>query len=174
MNNELHAFLHLLCKTFLAPGPWNYSSVFPDNVDHRCFIIVYLTKMVWSESFSLFWLFLEQEEAEYTHFYERKVIFISTHKLKGWIEIGSFSTCTKRILEVKNFLSTLFSLHCCWKSGFWKKRSPYLYCSNYYDRIAWIFAFIKVSYCFLRFQGKKKPHHLHIFGAPKTSSSLND
>ena len=49
---------------------------------------------------------------------------------------------------------------------FLEKRSPYLYCSNYYDRIAWIFAFIKVSYCFLRFQGKKKPHHLHIFGAP--------
>ena len=94
MNNELHAFLHLLCKTFLAPGPWNYSPVFPDNVDHRCFIIVYLTKMVWSESFSLFWLFLESEEAEYTHFYERKVIFILTHKLKGWIEIGSFSTYT--------------------------------------------------------------------------------
>ena len=115
----------------------------PNNVDHRCFIIVYLTKMAWSESFSLFWLFLEQEEAEYTHFYERKVIFISTHKLKGWIEIGSFSTCTKRILEEKNFLSTLFSLHCCWKSGFWKKRSPYLYCSNYHDRIAWIFAFCK-------------------------------
>ena len=41
-------------KTFLAPGPWNYSTVFPENVDHHCFIIVYLTKMVWSESFSLF------------------------------------------------------------------------------------------------------------------------
>ena len=141
-------------------------SSFPDNVDHRCFIIVYLTKMVWSESFSLFWLFLEQEEAEYTHFYERKVIFILTHKLKGWIEIGSFSTCTKRILEVKNFLSTLFSLHCCWKSGFWKKRSPYLYCSNYHDRIAWIFAFCKGIILFSKVSRQKETPPLAYFWSP--------
>ena len=173
MNNELQFCIYYVKPSWLLDH--EIILLFsPDNVDHSCFIIVYLTKMVWSESFSLFWLFLEQEEAEYTHFYERKVIFISTHKLKGWIEIGSFSTCTRRRLEVKNFLSTLFSLHCCWKSGFWKKGVHICIVVTTMIELHEFLHFVKVLYCFLRFQGKKKLHHLHIFGAPKTSSSLND